>query len=110
MVAAWPGDPVADALPLRLAGAFHALVLTGAEPDLAACYPPGGDGDPGRLRAAVSAALARCGGFLHIAASTRLPLRLFGIGSSAGLNLIRGRYHYRLGDGTWEGSCQPGSA
>lgn len=131
MVAAWAGDPVADALPLRLAGAFHALVLTGAEPDLAACYPPGGGGDPGRLRSAVSAALAGhggflrgflasppqtnevgrsavlLGGFLHIAASTRLPLRLLEIGSSAGLNLIWDRYHYRLGDGRWGDPASP---
>lgn len=107
MVAAWTGDPVADALPLRLAGAFHAFVLTGAEPDLAACYPPGDDGDPGRLRAAVSAALARRGGFLHIAGSTRLPLRLLEIGSSAGLNLIWDRYHYRLGDGRWGDPASP---
>lgn len=131
MVAGWTGDPVADALPLRLAGAFHALVLTGAEPDLTACYPPGGDGDPGRLRSAVSAALAGhdgfmrgflasppqtndvgrsavlLGGFLHIAASMRLPLRLLEIGSSAGLNLIWDRYHYRIGDGRWGDPASP---
>src|SRR6185437_15233249 len=36
----WPGDPFADGLPLRFAGALHALVLTGADPGLAALYPP----------------------------------------------------------------------
>jgi hypothetical protein len=38
----WPGDPSgrADALPLRLAGALHALVLEGRDPALAAAYPP----------------------------------------------------------------------
>jgi hypothetical protein len=36
----WPGDPFADAVPLRLAGALHALVLGGQAPALAALYPP----------------------------------------------------------------------
>ena len=36
----WPGDPVADALALRMAGALHALALTGSAPALVPCYPP----------------------------------------------------------------------
>ena len=36
----WAGDPVADALPLRMAAALHALALTEAAPRLVACYPP----------------------------------------------------------------------
>ena len=38
----WQGDPSAlgDAVPLRLAGALHALVLTRADPGLVAPYPP----------------------------------------------------------------------
>ena len=36
----WPGEPVADALALRMAGALHALALTGSAPALVPCYPP----------------------------------------------------------------------
>ena len=122
MVGFWPGDPVADALPLRLAGALHALVLSGADPVLAACYPPG---DARSLGSALVAALTRhdafvrsflpsppqtnevgrsavlLGGFLQVASDTGLPLRLLEIGASAGLNLLWDRYGYRVGDGTW---------
>ncbi len=39
-VLAWRGDPtgMADALPLRLAGGLHALVLTGSDPALSEAY------------------------------------------------------------------------
>lgn len=48
----WSGDPApqADALALRLAGGLHALVLSGADPDLAAAYA---DGTETALRAAL---------------------------------------------------------
>ncbi len=129
LIGQWPGDPVADALPLRLAGAFHALVLTGADPGLAACYPPGGDAE--RFAPAVQAALERragflqhflrsppqtnevgrstvlLGGFLQVAAATGLPLRLLEIGASAGLNLLWDRYSYRLGSATWGDPASP---
>src|SRR5690606_36137372 len=38
----WPGDASggADALPLRFAGALHALVLSGQDADLQTVYPP----------------------------------------------------------------------
>ncbi len=38
----WPGDisALGDVVPLRLAGALHALVLSGQAPELAAVYPP----------------------------------------------------------------------
>ena len=39
LVVPWAGKPLADALPIRLAGAFHALVRAGRAPDLAAVYP-----------------------------------------------------------------------
>ena len=130
MVGAWPGDPVADALPLRLAGAFHALVLKGADPELAACYPPDG-GDPARLHGALLAALERenafiraflrsppqtnevgrsavlLGGFLRAAALTMLPLRLLEIGASAGLNMMWDSYHYRIGGQEWGDPASP---
>lgn len=35
----WPGNPRADAVSLRLAGALHAAALTGRDPVLAAEYP-----------------------------------------------------------------------
>ncbi len=57
LLANWPGDPVADALALRLTGAMHALVLSGAAPDLAALYPPAPDTD--RFRAVLDAAIDR---------------------------------------------------
>ncbi len=39
---AWPGriDAGGASVPLRLAGALHGLVLSGAAPGLAALYPP----------------------------------------------------------------------
>ena len=80
MVGVWPGDPVADALPLRLAGTFHALVLKGADPELAACYPPDG-GDPARLHGALLAALKREDAFIR--AFLRSPPQTNEIGRSA---------------------------
>jgi hypothetical protein len=121
---AWPGDPVADALALRLAAALHALALTGSAPALAACYPPS---EPAmeQFRAVVLGAAREhqtairaflisppqtnevgrsgvlVGGFLQIAKETGLPLRCLEIGASAGLNAIWDRYSYRLGAAGW---------
>jgi hypothetical protein len=122
----WTGDPVADALALRLAGGLHALVLSGRAPDLAAVYPGGARaGDVAALRAAVLASLdeqaaflcaflegppqtnevgrsaALLGGFLTVAAETGRPLSLLEIGASAGLNLLWDHYGYRLGAAGW---------
>jgi hypothetical protein len=104
---------------LRNLGGVHRLVLEGAAPELARHYPStGGDGDAAaawpRIRAlldnrhpVVLDALTRppqtnevgrsaslVGGFLTVAAETKLPLRLLELGSSAGLNLRVARYWY----------------
>ncbi|NBB49434.1 DUF2332 family protein [Rhizobium sp. CRIBSB] len=131
MILSWPGNPdgTSDALALRLAGTLHALVRSGADPHLAAVYPPhAADGDT--LFAAVEAALRRdeafildrltsapqtnevrrssalLPGFLTIAALTGKPLVLSEIGASAGLNLQWDRYAYRLGEFRW-GNASP---
>lgn len=117
--------PLDDALPLRLLGGVHRLVLEGGLPELAARYPSaGGDGDAERawaaLRAvlvdppvAVTAALesppqtnevgraASLGaGIAVVAYESGLPLRLFELGTSAGLNLRLDRFHYETANRT----------
>lgn len=120
----WPGDPIADALPMRLTGGLNALLRRGRLPGLAAHYPPHRAG-PG-LAEALGQALreadaelqpwldgppqtnevARSGvlmaGLLVIAAETQLPIELFELGASAGLNLRLDDYAYRLGETTVE--------
>lgn len=112
----WEGDPVADAVALRLTGGLNALVRGGFLPELGAFYPPGDRPIPpgvmaraladDRLLPWLDAApqtneVARSGvlmpGLLVVAAATHLPLALFELGASAGLNLRLDRYAYRLG-------------
>ncbi len=115
-------DPPGHVTQLRLLGAVHRLVLSGALPDLAAHYPSvGGDGDGSaawpHLRAVlvsrhdelapwidrtpqtneVGRSAALIGGFLTVAAETGLPLRLLEVGSSAGLNLRPDHFWYQAG-------------
>lgn len=117
---------MAAAVPLRLLGALHDLVLSGDDPVLAAAYPkPGKDFDPAAAWAPARRAMVEqadrlaafmdhepqtnevrrsvclLGGFLTIAAQTGLPLRCFEIAASAGLNLSWDRYHYDLGGAAW---------
>lgn len=121
LLPAWPGDAVADALALRVAGALHRLVIDGTEPALAAAYADGTPPAPAQLAAAIEghAALWRdylahspqtneigrsallLGGYAVIAAHTGLPLALREIGASAGLNLLWDHFHYRLGGAGW---------
>ncbi|MEO1331179.1 MAG: DUF2332 family protein [Pseudomonadota bacterium] len=118
-IEAWSGDRHDDAVPLRAAAALHALKRTG-DPGLAAVYPPA-SADDATLSAALEDAVSRAddalaawldgppqtneigrsavllGALLHLAAETRMPLTLWEIGASAGLNLRLDRYRYRLG-------------
>ncbi len=114
-----------DAVPLRLLGALHYLVLSGAAPSLSALYPPNhaAENDAALDRALVQATEAHCaiidgfmasppqtnevgralclvGGFLAVASETGLPLRCLELGASAGLNMNWDRFGYRFGDGT----------
>jgi hypothetical protein len=114
------------ALPLRLLGGLHRLVLDGRAPELRRWYPStGGAWDAERawpeilrtaadhdaaLRAAldqppqtneVGRSAALIGGLLRLNRGFGLPIRLFEIGSSAGLNMRADRYHYRYDGGQW---------
>jgi len=129
-IGGWKGNPKDDALPLRAVGGLHALARSGRCPALSAAYPPHA-ADPDTVWAAVVAAIeqedaflsayldgppqtnevarsnALLGGCLFIAGRTGLPLKLFEIGSSAGLNLAFDRYRYDLGIGRWGAADAP---
>lgn len=118
---------IGDAVPIRWLGAVHDLVLSGEDSGLAAAFPaPDRPPEPaaawGAAQAAMTArperfaafmahepqtnevrrSIALLGGFLTVAAETGLPLRLFEVGASAGLNQLWDRYHHDLGAaGVW---------
>ncbi len=125
-IADWPEDSAwADALPLRAAGGLNALARSGRVPALTAVYPPNPPPGADVLWAAIRGALAGedgflsswldgppqtnevarssaiLGGCLTIAAATRLPLEIFEIGASAGLNLGFDTYAYDFGVAEW---------
>lgn len=114
----WQGPPLADALPLRVAGGIHSLHLAGGEPALAPIYAdqtaddmavigevisrrekdllswldgPPQTNEAGRSSSFIAAMLWLAG--------QGLPPRFecLEIGSSAGINLMLARYHYDLG-------------
>ncbi len=118
--------PSRQAVPLRLLGGLHRLVLDGRASELRRWYPStGGSWDAGNawpgilnaaaqhadpLRAAlhqppqtneVGRSAALIGGLLHLNRGSDLPIRLFEIGSSAGLNMRADHYHYRYDGGQW---------
>lgn len=120
---AWPGEAMADALMMRVTGGCNAMVRAGHAPELAVLYPPAQTptvevladalrlllADPVRdaelcdwlSRPPQTNEVARSGvlmpGLMVIAATTGLPLRLFELGCSAGLNLNLDRFGYDLG-------------
>lgn len=119
-VLAWSGDPSprGQAVPLRLAGAFHALVLSGRSPALAAAYPPNRVCEDEALWSVLTDALTQYddwihdwldsppqtnevqranglfAGLSHLAERYGLPFVLSEVGSSAGLNLNLALYGY----------------
>jgi hypothetical protein len=127
IVAGWSGDLHLGALALRFFGGMHYLALSGRAPALAAQLPStggrvGADPWPTLLAAVgenvdllkraieappqtneVGRSAVLLGGFLRIAARTRLPIGLREIGSSAGLNLCWDRFAYELGPHRWAG-------
>lgn len=120
-VLGWAGDPgaFADALALRLCGGLHFLVRSNAAPGLAMLYPPASLPEEERLWAALAPVLADerllpwldhapqtnevgrsavlMSGLLVVAKLLPLPIRLYELGASAGLNLLLDLYGYDLG-------------
>jgi hypothetical protein len=118
---AWPGDPraLADALALRLCAGLHFMVRERQGPGLAALYPPAPLPGEAALWAEVAPLLddprletwldsapqtnevgrsaVLMSGLLAIAARFGLPMRLYELGASAGLNLLLDHYGYDLG-------------
>ena len=118
---AWTGSPIKDALPLRLAGGLHHLVLTGIDTRLAEVYAervtdqgavdqlvadlvtrfdeqllPWLDGPPQTNEAGRSASIMAGLAWL----CERVPARfeMLELGASAGINTMMERYFFRLGE------------
>lgn len=126
LVAQWPGNPRADALSLRMAGALHAAALTGRDARLAASYPPARTNwsmeetwplarafleretawvsefmrsppQTNETRRSIALLLA----FLTFARQWPGPIDMLEIGASAGLNLNWDRFSYRTRHWSW---------
>jgi hypothetical protein len=118
-------DPGPSGLALRLVGSVHRLVLAGSAPELAAYYPTVGGAWSSQGSEAVLAFLAArgddvrplldqapqtnevgraaalVGGLLRLTEQWPLPVRLWEIGASAGLNLQADRFRISGDAGAW---------
>ena len=116
----WAGEPVADALVLRLVGGLHALHRARVSRDLSGVFL-GETIDPATVRSVLGRALidydadllpwlegppqtnepgrsaALMTGLLHLARRFGPKFELLEMGSSAGLNLLIDRYRFDLG-------------
>ena len=128
---AWQGLSLRDAMPLRIAGGIHNLLLTGDEPRLHEIYAglmvtqadvdalvrgiveahdsrllPWLDGPPQTNEAGRSASLIA--GLLWLAdGHTTARFDLLEMGASAGINTMMGRYFYDLGGVTTGPATSP---
>ena len=124
-------DPGPSGLALRLVGGVHRLVLAGSVPELSAYYPTVGGTWSSRGSEAVLAFLAArgeevrplldqapqtnevgraaalVGGLLRLAARWPLPVRLWEIGASGGLNLQADRFRITGPAGAWGDPAGP---
>lgn len=113
----WPGDPMVDALKMRIAGGLNALARSGKDPTLTALYAaregdfagelgrviaqwdewllPWLDGPPQTNEVARAAALYPA--MMAVSARFGPDMELLELGSSAGLNLNLDRFGYDLG-------------
>lgn len=119
-IANWPGLPLEDAMPLRLAGGFHHLLLTGDDARLEPVYRgditdqsevdaivlavtrdhdarllPWLDGPPQTNEAGRSASFMAALLWLSERLGPRFEINE--LGASAGINTMMDRYHYDLG-------------
>lgn len=128
----WPGDPSpgADGVPLRLAGALHALVLQAQEGALQAGYPPHMVDDD-KLWSAIERAFTRhapfilewiasppqtnevrraCAlipGFHDLADQIDLPFVTTEIGASGGLNMVWDQFALNIDGQVWGRADSP---
>lgn len=128
VVSTFEGNAVSGALPLRLMGGAHRLVLTGAAPALAAHFATaGGEPDEASLKDdfletvrgnisylmkaleippqtnEIGRSAALLAGLGAATEGKKTRVRLLEIGSAAGLNLNLDRYHYASDVWEWRG-------
>jgi hypothetical protein len=136
LLAPWDGADLKtifdEAAPIRIANTFNHLAMGGEAPALSAAWPRMGfEADPDAAWTAARAAIGAhremleaflthepqtnevgrtavlLGGFLQVAAETGLPLRVFEVGASAGLNQFWDRLRYDMGPVTWGDPSSP---